>query len=101
MRCLVISYFRAAELARRVHKAGCPRKFFHPYGWGQRKPLTTDKDKADENRRVDISFWDEHAIRRAAHEAEKMWQEIKPTSEFVDFVKDRTNFDHEYQESIY
>jgi len=101
MRCLVISYFRAAEIVRRVVKAGCPHEFLHAYGYGQRMPVTSDKKKADLNRRVEINFLDHHHIESMDADARKLWAEITATDAFSVFVKEPASFDHEYHESVY
>jgi outer membrane protein OmpA-like peptidoglycan-associated protein len=101
MRCLVISYFRAAEIVRRVVKAGCPHEFLHAYGYGQRMPVTSDKKKADLNRRVEINFIDHHHIQSMDEDARKLWKEITPTDAFDVFTKEPASFDHEYHESVY
>jgi len=88
MRCLVISYFRAAELVRRVVKAGCPGEFLHAYGYGQRMPVTSDKKHADLNRRVEINFLDHHHIEQMDADACQLWAEIRTTDEFKKFTND-------------
>jgi len=101
MRCLVISYFRAAELVRRVVKAGCPKEFLHAYGYGQRMPVTSDKKKADLNRRVEINFLDHHHIEEMDSDARKLWAEIEATEEFAKFVGETASFGHGYTQSDY
>jgi outer membrane protein OmpA-like peptidoglycan-associated protein len=101
MRCLVISYFRAAEIVRRVVNAGCPKEFLHAYGYGQRMPVTSDKKKADMNRRVEINFLDHHHIESMDADARKLWEEITPTEQFDVFVKEKASFDHPYHKEVY
>jgi outer membrane protein OmpA-like peptidoglycan-associated protein len=101
MRCLVISYFRAAGLVRRVAKAGCPKEFLHSYGYGQRMPVTSDKKKADLNRRVEINFLGHHHIEQMDADALKLWAEIETTADFDMVVQDPASFGHEYVQSDY
>ena len=101
MRCLVISYFRAAELVRRVVKAGCPKEFLHAYGYGQRMPITSDKKKADLNRRVEINFLDHHHIEQMDSDARELWAEIEVTGDFDKFVAEPASFGHEYVKHDY
>jgi len=91
-KCLVISYFRAAELVRRVVKAGCPGEFLHAYGYGQRMPVTSDKKKADMNRRVEINFLDHHHIEQMDEDARKLWAEIREFDEFKTFWGNHANY---------
>jgi outer membrane protein OmpA-like peptidoglycan-associated protein len=101
MRCLVISYFRAAEIVRRVANAGCPNEFLHAYSYGQRMPVTSDKKKADLNRRVDINFVDLDQIESMDEDMRKLWKEITPTEQFDTFVKEPASFDRPYQREVY
>jgi len=95
MKCLVISYFRAAELARRVVHAGCPSEFLHSYGYGQSRPVTSDKKKADQNRRVEINFLDHHDIKKVDKDACQLWSKIRTSPEFVKFTEDHSCYGEE------
>jgi len=101
MRCLVISYFRAAEIVRRVVNAGCPHEFLHAYGYGQRMPVTSNKKEADMNRRVEIGFLDHHHIESMDDDARKLWAEITPTEQFEVFTEEPASFDHPYHGEVY
>lgn len=52
-KCLIISYFRAAEIARNLAKY-VPKKFIHSFGYGGTKPVS--KIDTSLNRRVEISL---------------------------------------------
>lgn len=82
MRCLVISYFRAAEIVRRIRKAGCPADFLLAYGYGQRQPISHHKKHADANRRVEITIIDQMHYDKAQQGAMTLWSDISSTREF-------------------
>jgi outer membrane protein OmpA-like peptidoglycan-associated protein len=94
MRCLVISYFRAAEMVRRIRLAGCPAEYLHAYGYGQRQPLTLNKHRADDNRRVDITIVDQHNVGALNDQAGALWKEISATSDFTKCVTTEGFFGH-------
>jgi len=92
MKCLVISYFRAAELVRRCVKAGCDPEFLHAYGFGQRMPVTSEKKRSDENRRVEINFLTFEQAVTIDEDARTLWAQIETTKEFKKFISDEGNY---------
>jgi outer membrane protein OmpA-like peptidoglycan-associated protein len=85
MRCLVISYFRAAEVARQIVAAGLSREYMHVFGYGGTRPVGA-KDK---NRRVEISLvQDEGAAMESCKATGELWRTIKSTPEFSEVTAD-------------
>jgi hypothetical protein len=90
MRCLVISYFRAAEVARQIMDSGLPRKYMHVYGYGGTRPVAALKGKdKDKHRRVEISLVQDDAMALESCKATGvLWETIKHTQEFTDVTSD-------------
>jgi len=88
-RCLVISYFRAAEVILRVQEGGTPKEFLHPFSFGGTRP-TGDNAK---DRRVELHILTEDV---AAAEAKGvgLWEEIKVLPEFTSLTEDPSFVKH-------
>jgi hypothetical protein len=95
MRCLVISFFRAAEVRRLCVEFGVPGNFLHVYGYGGTKPVGAK----DANRRVEIELLrdldgdgevDSNDVAMAIGKARSLWKKIAKTADFAEAEGDPT-----------
>jgi hypothetical protein len=84
MRCLVISYFRAAEVCLRVQEGGTPGEFLHPFAFGGTMP--TGNNALD--RRVELHILSDEQVPEAIAQGQELWDQISGTQEFRELIAD-------------